>query len=148
MSDILTKVLDEMFIRLNEAYISQDEKKIVQAAVKPIMAKYGMKGSLSIKNGSTLVMTLSGGKLDLLGDYMKNYKGTDKPSETPTNLSVNPYWIERDFSGKNRKFLEELVKAMKTKEWRDNSDTQTDYFDISYYIGINIGAYNKPYKLG
>jgi len=36
---------------------------------------------------------------------------------------------------------------MKTDDWRDNSDITTDYFDISYYIDVKIGTWQKPYKL-
>ncbi len=29
----------------------------------------------------------------------------------------------------------------------DNSDIMTDYFDVAWYVDINIGKWNKPYKL-
>lgn len=27
----------------------------------------------------------------------------------------------------------------------DDSDTQTDYFDVNFYLSLNIGRWNKPY---
>ena len=44
-------------------------------------------------------------------------------------------------------FYEELIAAMKGNMWYDNSDAMTDYFDTAYYIDINAGKWNKPYKL-
>ena len=37
------------------AYMNQERKAKVAAKVKPILAKYGMKGSLSVRNHSTIV---------------------------------------------------------------------------------------------
>ena len=31
-------------------------------------------------------------------------------------------------------------------EWYDESDSQIDYFNTSFYISINIGRWDKPYK--
>jgi hypothetical protein len=33
------------------------------------------------------------------------------------------------------------------KDWYDNSDAQTDYFEMAYYIEVNIGKWDKPYIL-
>lgn len=27
----------------------------------------------------------------------------------------------------------------------DNSDSQTDYFDVGHYTSINLGSWNKPF---
>jgi len=40
-----------------------------------------------------------------------------------------------------------LIDAMKGNKWYDRSDIQTDYFDIAYYIDINVGQWNKDYIL-
>jgi hypothetical protein len=29
----------------------------------------------------------------------------------------------------------------------DNSDIMTDYFDVGWYVDVNIGLWNKPYIL-
>jgi len=28
----------------------------------------------------------------------------------------------------------------------DNSDSQSDYFDVNFYLNIGIGRYDKPFK--
>ena len=43
--------------------------------------------------------------------------------------------------------LEQLLKAMKGTKWYNKSDAMVDYFDIAYYMDINIGKWNKPYVL-
>ena len=44
-------------------------------------------------------------------------------------------------------FLNELVAAMKGTKWYNNTDAQIDYFDIAYYVYINIGQWDKEYKV-
>jgi hypothetical protein len=29
----------------------------------------------------------------------------------------------------------------------DRSDSMTDYFDVGWYISINVGKWNKPYEM-
>jgi hypothetical protein len=40
----------------------------------------------------------------------------------------------------------ELRDAMNDGNW-DNSDPQTDYFNVGWYSYIKIGRFGKPYKL-
>jgi hypothetical protein len=35
---------------------------------------------------------------------------------------------------------------MNAGNW-DKSDIQTDYFNVGWYIDVNIGKWNKPYTL-
>ncbi len=64
----------------------------------------------------------------------------------PTHIQVNPYWISENYSGKVLQFVQQLKDAMDVGN-HDRSDIQTDYFDVGWYIDINIGAWNKPYQL-
>ena len=50
------------------AYMNQTKKQTIAAKVKPILAKYGMKGSLSVRNHSTIVLKLTAGPIDFIGD--------------------------------------------------------------------------------
>jgi hypothetical protein len=34
---------------------------------------------------------------------------------------------------------------MKGPDFYDNTDIMTDYFDVSHYIDISIGKWDKPY---
>ena len=120
------------------AYINQETKKKIVSAVKPIMKKYGVKGTFSIRNNSTIVLNVKSGKVDFAADY-------GKPEEN--YIQVNPYWFHDHFAGKSKKFLTETFAAMKKAgNWYDNSNAQIDYFDTAYYVDVNIGKWNQPYE--
>jgi len=36
------------------------------------------------------------------------------------------------------------MAVMNTGNW-DKSDIQTDYFNVGWYVDVNIGKWNKPY---
>lgn len=135
------------------AYCSQETKKEVSPAIKAVMKKYGMKGSIAIRNHMVLVVNIKSGKLDIMENW---YKKSTRFSDTneygdiikkPEYISVNEYWIDSNYTGIVKDFLKDLIFAMKTPDWRNNSDIQSDYFDISYYTDVNIGSWNKPYQL-
>ena len=117
------------------AYVSQDDKKKLAPAIKAVLNKYGMKGSIRVRHHSTLVVTVKSGAIDF-SDYMRGEAYTD----------VNTYWIDQHYSGIARDFLNELLDAMKGPNYFNNDDAMTDYFHRSHYTDITIGtAWNKPY---
>jgi len=118
------------------AYVSQADKKELAPAIKKVLSKYGMKGSISIRHHSTLVVTLQSGAIDF-GEY----------THGDGYIQVNVYHIERHYKGKAQKFLTELLAAMKGPGWFDKSDSMTDYFHVKHYCDINVGKWNKPYFL-
>jgi len=116
------------------AYVSQADKKSLAPAIKAVLNKYGMKGSIRIRNHSTLIVTVKSGNIDF-SDYMRGEAYVD----------VNPYWIDQHYSGTARKFLNELLDAMKGPNYFNDDDAMTDYFSRSHYTDISIGTWNKPY---
>jgi len=126
------------------AYMSQEMKKTIAANLKPVLKKYGVKGSLSVRNHSTIVLNLKSGGIDFLGDF-----GTTEDARKDAKrfgIDVNPYWFHEHFTGVAKKFLEEAFDALKSAGHYDNSDAQIDYFDTAYYYRINVGKWNKPYQ--
>lgn len=128
------------------AYMSQENKKSIAASVKPILKKYGIKGSFGVHNHSTLVLNITEGPID----FINNVNGLARKDQffVPAKdyTSVNPYWYKEQFSGKALAFLNEVMPLL-NKGNHDNSDIQTDYFDVGWYIDVNIGKWNKPYVL-
>ena len=108
------------------AYMSQERKAALAPAIKAVLKKYGVKGSLSVSHHSGLTLTLSEGKIDF--------------------WQVNTYHIGNHWQGVAQKFLSEVVAAMNVGN-HDNSDIMTDYFDVGWYVYVNIGKWNKPYKV-
>ena len=135
------------------AYISQEKKKELAPAIKAVLKKYGMKGTIGINHHSSLVVNLKEGVLDLLGDAQKH---NDKVAEqrgqqsypVGDHLQVNTYYADEWATDeKISNFYEELIGAMKGTGWYNKSDAMSDYFDIAYYLDVNVGKWDKGYVL-
>jgi hypothetical protein len=138
------------------AYMSQERKQQRAPIIKAILKKYGVKGSLSVRNHSTLVLNIKSGKIDFIENYIgtngsKHYNvmSQDQIDYIRKNKSVdvNPYWYQEHFTGKAKDFLKEVLDAMYGSDYFDDSDAQVDYFHCSHYVDVNIGKWNKPYTV-
>lgn len=112
------------------AYISQEMKKNLAPAIKAVLKEFGVKGTISIYNYSSIVVTLKEGAVDFGRDHFQIHHSHGS-----------------SFSGNARSFVEKIFVAMKGGEWYDNSDAMTDYFDTAYYMRVNVGNWETPYKL-
>ena len=117
------------------AYVSQEMKKELAVGIKKVLKKYGCKGNIGVKNHMSLYVDVMEGPIDFDFSHGEGYS------------QVNTYWIDDHYDGIAKDFLNDLKSAMKGNKWYDNSNAQIDYFDTAYYIDINIGKWNKPYKL-
>ena len=142
------------------AFISQEDKKELAVGIKAVLKKYKMKGSISVKHHSTLVVKLKSGEVDLIGAYNQNAveRAIKEVAINPDHISnlehclsrgyfdVNTHWIEENYEGVVRDFLVELKEAMLGENYFDHSDIMTDYFHCSHYIDIEVGTYEKDYE--
>ena len=122
------------------AYMSQEKKAKIAPAVKAILKKYNVKASLAVRNHSTLVLNVKQGSIDFINDF-----GNSEDAKK-FGIQVNTYWYHEHFVGKSREFLTEVITAMNDGN-HDRSDIQSDYFDVGWYVDVNIGQWNKPYAL-
>lgn len=139
------------------AYVSQELKSKLSPTIKAICKKYSVKASIAVRNHSTLVLNVKSGKIDFIENYIKtdadkiaaNKMSADTIAQIrrDQSLDVNTYWAHEHYSGKARRFLTEMISAMKGPEFFDHTDAQVDYFHCSHYIDINIGKWDKPYIL-
>jgi len=134
------------------AYVSQDMKAKLAPAIKDLLKKYGLKGSLSVRHHSSLVLTISQGKIDFIGNFNSTNERQPRYNDrafmpAEKSIQVNTYWAHEHFSGKAKEFLVKAIDALKGPDFFDHSDAMTDYFHRSHYIDINIGRWNKPYAL-
>ena len=113
------------------AYVSQQDKAKLAPAIRAVLAKYGMKGTIAVRNHSTLVVTVKSGPIDFGG----------------TNIDVNEYWIHEHYTGVARRFLTELLAAMKGPDYFNHDDSMTDYFHRSHYTDIRIGSWRQDYVI-
>ena len=112
------------------AYMDQETKAAKAPKIKTILKKYGVKGSLAVRNHSTLVLNIHSGRLDF-GEV---------------DIDVNVYHTDSHYTGKVRKFFREVLDVMNEGNY-DNSQIEYDIFDRGYYVDIRVGRWNKPYVL-
>jgi hypothetical protein len=129
------------------AYMNQDRKAKLAANVKPILKKYGIKGTLSTDR-SSIALNIKSASIDFITNYNETVLaqpgGFRNGSPAEKYMSVNRYRFQEQFSGKAKKFLTEVMKALNEGN-HDRSDSQTDYFDVGWYVSVNIGKWNKPF---
>ena len=132
------------------AYMSQEKKAKIAPKIKAILAKYKVKGSLSVRNHMTLCLTLKSGAIDFItnsnkvcgNDYYQVASGF-KPS-TRGYDQVNPYHFQNHYDGVALEFMREVFHAMNDGN-HDRSDIQSDYFDVGWYVDVNVGQWDKEY---
>lgn len=132
------------------AYFNQEDKAAMAPGIKAICKKYNVKASLAVRNHSTVCLNIKQGAIDFIGNcnkvsearaYGREWRKVEK------SLDVNPYHYQDHFDGKALKFLSEVFAVLRGPDFFDHSDIQTDYFNCSHYIDVNIGQWNKPYIL-
>jgi hypothetical protein len=131
------------------AYMNQERKAKIAPRIKTILKKYGLKGSLAVRNHSTLVLTIKSGKIDFIQNY--NDAIDDRQPYTGRRivdkyLDVNPYHYQNYFTGKALACLTEIFNVMNDGN-HDRSQPEVDYFDVGWYVDVNVGRWNKPYEV-
>ncbi len=135
------------------AHMSQERKAQLSPAIKAHCKAYGVKATIAVRNHSTLVVNIKSGKLDLCVNsfeacheqYSRKY-----PDSTPQTLAdykaiqVNQYRCHEHFTGACRDFIVELVRLMNIGNHNRN-DIQNDYYDVGWYVSVNIGRWSTPY---
>ena len=117
------------------AYVNQEKKKELAPAIKEVFKKHGVKGTLAVRNYSTLVANIKEGVIPFDADK-NGYK-------------INEYWYEVHHKDNPKlvAFIDDLIPAMQGEDYFNHDDWMTDYFHRSHYVDINMGQRNKPYKV-
>lgn len=131
------------------AYMPQSKKQEIAAALKRIMPK-GLKYTLGVENHSTIRLNITQGPIDFFGEMLpaRNLLNQEAQNDTKARgyASVNPYWYHEHFTGKTLTLLVEIFRCLNDGN-HDNSDIMTDYFDVGWYVSVNIGRWDRPYVL-
>jgi hypothetical protein len=134
------------------AYFNQERKAKISPKIKAILAKYKVKGSLAVRNHMTLCLNLKSGSIDFIANSNKvcgnsHYQVARgfKPSTSGYD-QVNPYHFKDHYDGKALAFMQEVFAAMNEGN-HDHSDIQSDYFNVGWYVDVNIGKWDKQYIL-
>lgn len=116
------------------AYITTERVAEIRKELKSAFPTF--KFSVTRKHYSTVDVAILAADIDLL----------QCENDGKTYAAVNNYWI-----GENYKDRPEIKAALlKISDIVnngnfDNSDSQTDYFHVGYYVDISIGRYDKPF---
>ena len=141
------------------AYVSKETKAKLSPAIKAVLKKYKMKGTIAVRHHTMLVVNIKEGELDILGAMKNaalksahwdhsNVHDVENLNYTlsATHTNVNEYWIDKNYACPVVvAFLTELKEAMYGEDYFDKTDIMSDYFHCSHYINIKVGQYDKPY---
>lgn len=115
-------------------------------AVEAILAKRGLKGTLSVSGKCALVLKLRSGSVDFANCVSfdnKHYSAQAATEDLARNIRtggrvlVNGYHIDRCWKGEAREVLREIYDAMSPDRTRGEN----------YFAEVLIGGNGKPYKL-
>ncbi len=132
------------------AYVSKETKATIVSLVKPVLKKYGIKATFSVRNRMSLVMSIKSGKIDFIDSFVrtagKRYPENFDATRVVKDIDVNPYWYHEHFDGIALKFLKEVFPLLNTGNF-NHSDIQSDYFSVGFYLDVKIGKWDTPYVL-
>jgi hypothetical protein len=130
------------------AYMSQEKKAIIKAALDKVLKPRGIKYSLRVRDNMAIHCTITAAPIDFIGNFAA--KSGDKyqlrEGARLDHLQVNLYWINDHFTGEAAEVLTQAAEALKAAGYYDNSNSQIDYFDTAYYMHLDIGRYDKPFQ--
>jgi len=64
------------------------------------------------------------------------------------NIGVNHYYIDEDYMiNEKAKEIMKFINVMCVSYNRDDSDSQSDYFDTNFYYDLSIGKWDKPVNI-
>jgi hypothetical protein len=123
------------------AFINQEGKTKLAVEIAKVMPK-DWKYTLKIRHHSTLVLTIRQADVDLIGENicLPRHNGG-----RPEYLSLNEHNLQGEYTNKLLKIFEGIKGAMMVGN-HDRSDIQSDYFDVGWYIDIQIGEYKSPFR--
>jgi hypothetical protein len=111
------------------------------------LAGSGLKYTLAVRNHSTICMNIKSGPIDFRADLVPDRVRPEAlDTSKPYALDINPYWYHEHFTGKSLEILRKIFEALNIGN-HDRSDIMTDYFDVGWYVDVNVGDWRKPYTL-
>lgn len=136
------------------AYMNQEKKKKIAEAIKTILPN-GWKVSLSVRNLNTIVCHILTAPVDLIAEmqaarehqpYWKEHRNSKHFTIDQSEVqSIHHHGFDNQFSD-SLPVIQAIVDALNLDN-HDDSDVQTDYFDICHYVSLNVGHPNHPFTM-
>lgn len=127
------------------AYMNQEKKAKIAAQLKLVVPK-SWKYSLSVRNHSTICMTIASAPINLIEAYLSRDCSDDVRESClrKMNADVNPYHWHKSFEGDLLETFTKIFDALNIDNF-DKSDIQSDYFHVGHYVDVELGKWNKPF---
>jgi hypothetical protein len=119
------------------AFMGQEKKAKIAVELKKVVPK-DWKYSLAVHNHSTICLTISAAPVDLVAANLRTNK--------EPYLQLNEHHLDLEYAGELLEIFQKIKNALNLNNY-DNSDVQTDYFDVGHYVDISIGHWNRPFKV-
>lgn len=136
------------------AYITTEQVAEIRNNLKAAFpSKDGWKFSVRRKHGSSVDVTILSGPMNFEAWVLP--EGCDwngpaylHPSQTVavvTHNQVNPYAYNYHYTAQSADVLGRMLAIIANGHW-DESDIQSDYFNVAFYYHLSIGDWDKPYQ--
>ena len=134
------------------AYITTQEVAAIRKELKAQLPQY--KFSVTKHHHSSVTVAFMKGPAFSEYTYFDRYAGEQKESVLEGHEQLNHYHAERFYGEENAAIINKVEEIIKTapvkaggREWYDDSDSQTDYFDTAFYMNIHVGKWDKEYEV-
>lgn len=128
------------------AYINALKTAEIRKALKAAFPGY--KFSVRNENHSSVHVKIVSAPIDLIGLVQKEIRHFGRIVNNEISergyCQVNQYHIDTHFQPEAAEILNKIV-AICNDGNHDNSDIQTDYFDVGWYFHLSIGSWDKPF---
>lgn len=124
------------------AYITKEKSAEIRKALKARFPDW--KFSVKIRHHSSLDVDILSAPIDLLAYKLPGRYDDDTSKARPAYAGVNHYYVSENWASPAKEALLEIVKISNEGN-HDNSDIQTDYFDVGWYYDLSIGTWDKPF---
>ena len=134
------------------AYIDTKDVKAIREALK---AEFGKDFKFSVTRehfSSVRISVMSGVENFYDGSMDTTDKYNGRVSEFDGYEQINHYHTH--YYGKHEALFTRISEIAHTapglaggKEYYNNNDIQSDYFDVAYYVSIAVGKWDKDYEI-
>ena len=137
------------------AYINAEEVKAIRNALKKKFPEHKFSVTKDSGGLAVNVAIMEGpafkAEEEKWNQYQDKYVAVDL---NEGHHQINHVWC-KDHYPNNGKFFQQIVDIIKTAPyyagvgdlWFDESDAMIDYFHTAYYFHIEVGKWDKPFKV-
>ena len=137
------------------AYINAEDVNHIRVALKKEFPQY--KFSVTRDHWLGVNINFMEGPRFSEYEYFDRYTHETKIGNLDSHDQINHssmYTLTNFYGEENAKILDKVSEIAHTapglaggKEYYNNNDIQSDYFDVAYYVSISVGKWNKEYEI-